>query len=63
MAAVGKPTVTKAKLCDNCALLMEIAFDVKKLHNAHDFDCGNCGKKTSIGTVCEITVKKGAEKE
>jgi transcription elongation factor Elf1 len=50
------------KICDTCELLLEVAFNLKKLHNSHDFKCENCGRQTAIGALFEITAKKGAMK-
>lgn len=49
-------------LCDNCVLLMESSFSVKKLRTESGFKCENCGRRAGIGAVCEITAKKGSVK-
>lgn len=48
------------KLCDNCFFLLAGTVEIRKLQTAFGFKCENCDHRTAVGTVCEITVKKGA---
>jgi hypothetical protein len=55
-----KSVTEKTKdLCDTCIVLIRRAFTVNEVRRKQMFKCQNCGKNGSIGSVCELTAKRG----
>jgi ABC-type uncharacterized transport system YnjBCD ATPase subunit len=48
-------------LCDNCQLLYEAGFTVKKGQTVTNFVCSGCGKRMSVGKKCQLTPKRKDE--
>ncbi len=54
-------TVTTVKLCDKCMDLMDKSFKLKRLQLISGFKCQQCGNRTPLGRICEITTGKDDE--
>lgn len=55
-----RPSTITVKLCERCMLKYEhlSEFSMRRMQTVSGFKCAECGKHSSIGKVCEITVKR-----
>lgn len=52
------PDKTK-DLCDMCIILLRRGFNVNEVKRIAYFKCAECGKKSPVGSSCELTARKG----
>jgi hypothetical protein len=59
-AVVANTDVNTKDLCDTCIVFLRRGFYVKEIKRKQYFKCAQCGKNVSLGSVCELTARKGA---